>query len=323
MKERKIKNENTPAPELQEPVPSVQKEKSPDVREKAQERSFASREEKDAPVCRPSGEDIGRNPHAGQVSQTAGISASGENAQQRIPSGNASAEEPESSEPADTECRSRPKNFRILTGRLMVALGILLILSAGGLFLRNKLEDRRAGEASAQMLPQVQQAIINQVKLAEEQDPTIPEHVNPYNQAEVEKSNEMTVWTHNSWSYIGYLHIPSLELELPVLSELSQYNLGMAPCRHLGSTKSDDLVLAAHNYSFHFGRIRELAPGDEVSFVDMDGVLSDYQVVTVSVISPMDIDLVTDPSLDLTLYTCTYGGQDRVMVGCQRIREGS
>ena len=142
--------------------------------------------------------------------------------------------------------------------------------------------------------------------------------MNPYDQAAVEKSNEMTVYVKNGWSYIGYLNIPSLSLELPVLSEISDYNLGMAPCRHFGSTKSDDLVLAAHNYPFHFGRIRELAPGDPVSFVDMDGVLSEYTVVTVNIIDPQDVDAVKDPSLDLVLYTCTYGGQNRIMVGCQR-----
>lgn len=212
---------------------------------------------------------------------------------------------------------------KIITGRLMMVLGLLLILGAGGIYLMNSRISHQAGQTSANMLPGVQEAIAEKVLAEADTEPTIPVHINPYDQEAVKQSNEMTIWEENGWKYIGYLKIPSLNLELPILSEISQYNLGMAPCRHMGSTKSDDLVLAAHNYSFHFGKIGQLAHGDEVRFVDMDGILSNYEVVTVNVIEPTDIEAVKDPALDLVLYTCTYGGQKRVMVGCQRTDKNS
>ena len=211
------------------------------------------------------------------------------------------------------------RRSRKIVGHFLMLLGLCLMIGGGSLYYHNQLEDQQAGKASAMMLPEVRLEI--QKKVSEEPlmltEPT--EHVNPYDQAAVDKANEMTVFVKNGWSYIGYLNIPALNLELPVLSEISDYNLGMAPCRHFGSTKSDDLVLAAHNYDFHFGRIRELGPGDEVSFIDMDGILSRYQVVVTDVIQPTDVEKVQDPALDLTLYTCTYGGENRVMVGCRRI----
>ena len=213
------------------------------------------------------------------------------------------------------------RKSRKICGRLLMVLGLCLMIGGSALYYHNQLEDRQAGEASASMLPEVRLEI--QKKVSQEATGTTEptEHVNPYDQAAVEKSNEMTVYVKNGWSYIGYLNIPSLSLELPVLSEISDYNLGMAPCRHFGSTKSDDLVLAAHNYDFHFGRIRELGPGDEVTFIDMDGILSRYQVVVTDVIQPTDVEKVQDPALDLTLYTCTYGGENRIMVGCKRIQD--
>ena len=220
-----------------------------------------------------------------------------------------------------TKSAAGARRARKICGRLLMVLGLVSMMGGSMLYYRNELEDRKAGEASASMLPEVQLAISQKVS-SEDPDTTAPtEHVNPYDKAAVEKSNEMTVFVNNGWSYIGYLNIPSLNLELPILSEISDYNLGMAPCRHLGSTKSDDLVLAAHNYDFHFGRIKELGPGDEVTFIDMDGILSRYQVIVTDVILPTDIEKVTDPALDLTLYTCTYGGEQRIMVGCKRIQE--
>ena len=214
---------------------------------------------------------------------------------------------------------AQARKSRKICGRLLMVLGLCLMLGGSFLYYSNEQEDRQAGEASAMMLPEVRLEISNKVSQQEQKEPEPTEHVNPYDQAAVEKANEMTVFVKNGWSYIGYLNIPSLNLELPVLSEISDYNLGMAPCRHFGSTKSDDLVLAAHNYDFHFGRIKELGPGDEVSFIDMDGILSRYQVIVTDVIQPTEVEKVKDPALDLTLYTCTYGGENRVMVGCKRI----
>ena len=348
MTKRKSEKNTNPAPEFQEPVPVTEENtdpKSGEAPDQTPKKNLPKTREKD--FGKGSEKQSDKNPEKNSEGISEKIpeekSETKEKPEQET---NKSAEEAEkpseaeikeialsSAESANKAAESaaeplsgkKPRSGRKITGRLMMVLGILLILSAVLLYVYNQMEDREAGKAAAQMLPQVQEEIVKKVRqqaeaLTEPTAPSAPEHVNPYNQEQVETSTEMTVWTHNGWNYIGYLYVPTLELELPVLSKLSQYNLGMAPCRHQGSTKSDDLVIAAHNYSFHFGRLRELNPGDPISFVDMDGVLSEYEVVAVSVIGPDDIDLVTDPSLDLSLYTCTYGGQNRVMVGCQRIK---
>lgn len=128
----------------------------------------------------------------------------------------------------------------------------------------------------------------------------------------------MTVVEINRYDYVGYLSVPKLDLELPVMSDWDYVRLKTAPCRHFGSTKTDDLVIAAHNYQSHFGRLKELEIGDAVTFADMDGVVIRYEVAGTGTVAPTDVDAVVCSGHDLVLYTCTPGGQTRVCVFCDR-----
>ena len=136
-------------------------------------------------------------------------------------------------------------------------------------------------------------------------------YVNPYD-------SEMTVVEISGSGYIGYVSIPELSLELPVMSEWSYPKLRKAPCRYSGSTKTDDLVILAHNYSRHFGKISKLSIGDEVIFTDMNGVVTHYSVVETDTLSPYAVEEMTAGDYDLTLFTCTYGGKSRITVRCDR-----
>ena len=109
-----------------------------------------------------------------------------------------------------------------------------------------------------------------------------------------------------------------LGLELPVLSDWDYTKLNIAPCRYHGTLRGEDLVIMAHNYSCHFGPISRLQEGDEVLFVDMDGILTRYQVVGSDILNPFSSREITAGVYDLTLFTCTYGGKSRVTVYCNR-----
>ena len=85
--------------------------------------------------------------------------------------------------------------------------------------------------------------------------------------------------TINGRDYIGVLSIPSLELELPVISQWDYPALKVAPCRYSGSLYQDNLIICAHNYASHFGKLKELQPGDIVLFTDMDEHVVTFQVV--------------------------------------------
>lgn len=188
-------------------------------------------------------------------------------------------------------------------GFIFMGIGAVLVVAALALLLFNRAEDKNAGNAADEILSAVMAAI-------EEPLPTGDENG--------EDEPEMTVVDIDGYGYIGYLTIPALDLKLPVMSEWDDTRLKTAPCRYYGSVKTNDLVIAGHNYDRHFGRLKNLRTGDNVFFTDMDGVTAAYEVTEVEELQPTEIGQMLESGYDLTLYTCTYGGQSRVTVRCSR-----
>ena len=133
-------------------------------------------------------------------------------------------------------------------------------------------------------------------------------------------NREMPVISTEGAEYIGTVEMPSLGIKLPVQSEWSYPNLRTSPCRYTGSAYNGTLVIAAHNYPAHFGRIGDLHSNDLVRFTDAEGTRIDYLVIALDILSPTDVEDMTEcPACDLTLFTCTLGGTSRVTVRCKRV----
>lgn len=126
----------------------------------------------------------------------------------------------------------------------------------------------------------------------------------------------------DGYAYVGYLSIPAINLEVPVMGEWDYTRLKIAPCRYAGSAGTGNLVICAHNYTRHFGPIRNLVSGDLVYFTDMDGVIWKYEVVLADLLSSAEVEDMTAGDYDLTLFTCTYSGQSRVTMRCKRMDNG-
>lgn len=139
-------------------------------------------------------------------------------------------------------------------------------------------------------------------------------HVDPYNEEAVQRSYEMPTVRIHGYDYIGYITIPAIKLELPVMADWDYVRLKIAPCRHLGSYKSGDLIIAGHNFERHFGNIYKLGHGDLLILTTADGKLRTYLCTQVLIIEPTEIDRMQAGDWDLTLYTCTYGGRHRITV---------
>lgn len=205
-----------------------------------------------------------------------------------------------------------------------MVLGAALVFVALLLSRSNQREDTAAREAVMDVMPQLVQQIRENTASEEtvSEAYTIPE---PELQIPVEllteEDKEMTEVEINGNQYIGYLSIPVLGLELPIMSSWSYPRLNIAPCRYTGSVRGEDLVLMAHNYSSHFGKLPQLDLGDMVEFTDMDGVITRYEVVGKDVLDPAAVEEMTSGDFDLTLFTCTYGGGSRVTAYCNRISE--
>lgn len=201
--------------------------------------------------------------------------------------------------------------MRRKTGITCMIMGTVLVLSALLILLHNQMEARDAEKAALSALQEVRAAISENAR-----ESMLPELEYP-NDTNV--LGEMRVEVIDGQAYIGCLSIPCLELELPIMSEWNYERLKMAPCRQFGSAESNDLVLAGHNYKRHFGMLHLLNIGDLVTFTDMGGKVLAYEVGAVETIAPTAVEEVKNSEWDLLLYTCTYGGRNRVAVGCIRM----
>lgn len=192
-------------------------------------------------------------------------------------------------------------------------LGAALVLGALALFLYNEAEATEAESAAVSLLPQ----LVEQIEIRRESAQETAEYI-PGTPVELLDPSllEMTEVEIDGCSYVGYLSIPALELALPVMGGWDYGRLKIAPCRYAGTARGEDLVIMAHNFKRHFGRLSELAEGDRVTFTDMDGNVFEYEVAARDVLGPTAVEEMTAGDYALTLFTCTYGGRSRVTVYC-------
>lgn len=190
-------------------------------------------------------------------------------------------------------------------------LGIIFLLCAVALTGYNFYDEYRAAQSA--------QNILNDVSEQTDTESGSPDElvVSDYL---LDPNMDMPVKTVDGQKYIGVLKIPALSLTLPVLSDWSYGKFKVAPCRYYGSVYGDNMVIAAHNYRRHFGKLKTLKPGSGVSFTDVDGNEFEYEVTEVQILKPQDVEEMTESNADLTLFTCTVGGRTRVTVRCERIK---
>ncbi len=198
---------------------------------------------------------------------------------------------------------------------VLIIIGLLLIAVALSFTLYNLYDERRA-EVSVQNILEVlptprPTSMIGDGDLKEEE-------ISDYR---LNPNMDMPSEIVDGKDYIGILQIPALHLTLPIISEWSYPNLKMAPCRYTGSVYLDNMVIAAHNYASHFGTIKNLKVGDRMYYTDADGNVFTYSVVETEVLKHNAVEAMTSGNWDLTLFTCTWSGQNHVTVRCEKIED--
>ena len=186
---------------------------------------------------------------------------------------------------------------------ILVALGLLLIAAALGLSAYNFYVGKSAGDESSEVAAQLIADVDESLTSGQSVSPQTP----------------MPAERIDGNLYIGVLRIPSLGLELPVMDDWSYPSLRISPCRYSGSVYADDMVIAAHNYQTHFGRLNQLELGAEVSFADVRGNVFVYEVASIETLDPYAVSAMIDSDYELTLFTCTLGGANRVTVRCSEV----
>lgn len=203
-------------------------------------------------------------------------------------------------------------------------VGILLVVLALLLTTYNLLKDYRGRIRAAQSAEQLAQDIGRMRQVTERPNVSEPQ-TNDYDlrgsrlpDYVLNPDLPMPEIEADGGVYIGLLKIEALSLELPVSSKLSMEALNNSPARYCGSAYKNNMVIGAHNYYSHFGRLKDLAQGDIVTFTDMNGNCFRYRVTEIDILSAADVAEMTSGEWALTLFTCTVGGASRVAVRCER-----
>lgn len=211
-----------------------------------------------------------------------------------------------------------------MRGIILMTIGGILILTALGLILNHLYEEnianRKAEVICSKLIVQIdkEKDAVNtgssQQSISYETDASITDESQRI-RSELKDPNLDTIDI-DGIEYIGYLSIPDLDLNLPVISKWSYDSLKVSPSRYSDDGTSYGLVIAAHNYARHFGKISSLAEGAVVYFADVHGVVYSFEVAKQEVLDPEAISEMTAAPYDLTLFTCTPGGASRVTVRC-------
>ena len=212
-------------------------------------------------------------------------------------------------------------------GFLLMGLGTLLIICALGLLMYNTWDENRANAAVDTLMPRLLEEIesdsASQISTStiSQSEPVPAPEVSEVTSAHVQQEDWITgaqldTLQIEGSEYIGYLSIPGLELELPVISEWSYDALKISPARYTDPDQTHGLIIAGHNYSRHFGKLSTLVVGDPVLFTDIHGTVYSFKVSEIQELSASNVEGMLLGDWDLTLFTCTFGGVNRVTVRC-------
>ena len=189
-------------------------------------------------------------------------------------------------------------------GILLMLVGVVLILGAGGLLLYNNWQEKNSKEFVSRVIDEFERL------------------VDPFKRETMQLPKQMQSVVIDGKEYIGSLDFPTLDQSFPILKNCNDELLKLAPCRYTGSYLKDNMIIAGHNYSSGFGLIKRLEIGDKVFFTDTLGNTLTYKVKDVQEIDGMDIKGMKEKGeWDLTVFTCTYGGQSRYAVRCVKTNE--
>ena len=184
---------------------------------------------------------------------------------------------------------------------VVTLVGLVLILCAMAVLFQNKKEDNLAQKLSDTVLPSLKEKI--------EESNFKP------SAAEKDLNQELN---RDLNQYDGYIKIPKLGLELPVMKKLTPANLKKSPCIYSGTAKDSNLIIAAHNYKAHFGKINQLENGDEIQYIDLQNKTYNYHVTAKEKINGRNSEQMQNENYALTLFTCDYTGRDRITIRCER-----
>lgn len=110
---------------------------------------------------------------------------------------------------------------------------------------------------------------------------------------------------------IGIIEINSININYPIISESTDENLKISPCKFYGPSPNEvgNLCIVAHNYNNYkfFSKIYKLNVGDVITIYDLSGKKIDYYVYDKFEVNYDNLDCLnqdTNGNREITLITC-------------------
>lgn len=208
------------------------------------------------------------------------------------------------------------------TRETLIVLGCCCVIAAAAFYVYNWWVSNRAASAASELTGTLSSLIDASETTGTDEgtDPLLDNFIGG-EKATTAPAGALVTRNVNGYDIIGIISIPAIDIKLAIISEWSYPNLKVSACRYSG-TPSGQLVLLAHNYKQHFGRLGELQQGDPVDFTDPNGTVYSYVVTGTEIKGKHELEDILSGDWDLTLFTCTYGGANRVVVRCKRANSG-
>lgn len=199
---------------------------------------------------------------------------------------------------------NKEKQIKLNLGKILIIFGVFLITLSVAILIHNSYLEINAGIKSQDAINVIKNNLNKTTEIVS---------------INADKPKEMSTINIAGYDYIGSIIIPTLGLELPVMSNYDNERLNVSPCRYYGSIYTNDLIICGHSYKTHFKYLSNLVQGDTIIFTDVFGDNYIYEVLEIEILDPKAIDEMINNEFDLTLYTCTNDGLNRITIRCNRI----
>ena len=186
-----------------------------------------------------------------------------------------------------------------IISKIFIIVGIVLILISLNIIIFNYYLEVNASKKSTTALENMKKLIV---------DKSINEGIKTTESIKID-----------GYDYVGYMSIPKLNLNLPVIDSYSYDKLKIAPNLYYGEFNTKNFIICAHNYKTHFGSIGGLQFGDIIVMTSVNNENYYYQVELVEELDSTEINEMLNNEFDLTLFTCTKNGRSRVTVRCNKV----
>ena len=128
-----------------------------------------------------------------------------------------------------------------------------------------------------------------------------------------------------NFTVIGLIEIPKLDISYPILSNVNDELLKIAPCKISGPMPNQlgNLCIAGHNYDNYkfFSKISSLENNDEIIIYDINGTKESYFVFRNYEVSNNDLsplENLNEEIKQVTLITCNNSNYNRVIVQAKK-----